>query len=180
MSNSKEMGRFSNYDGTVLLALGQSTVMRLFECRETPEESLQAVIQRLASQPVGAPLTPNEPMHYEARSWARYRVTILGSTYPARNGRELQSMVIRTLADRANFLENLSAKRARVRRFLARTPEAIYPGRSDLARDKTYEVLPGWWIGTNSSCEDLERFMHAVCRSADLVYGKDLRVEWSV
>jgi hypothetical protein len=53
----------------------------------------------------------------------------------------------------SEFLERFASlpKHGRTRRYLARTPSALYPERPDVARDFSHEPKPGWWLGMNLS-----------------------------
>lgn len=98
----------------------------------------------------------------------------------ARSAREVMSKVFAMLAERdGTFLERFAAlpKHGRRRRYLARSPEELYPGRADLARDHSQEVQPGWWVGTNVSAARVEKIIRMACDVAGIRYGRDLRVK---
>ena len=76
----------------------------------------------------------------------------------------------------AEFMDRLSEETGRSRRYVARKPEALYPGRSDLAQYRR-EVRPGWFVGTNSSHRDVVRILRAACEVAAITFGKDCLVE---
>ena len=62
------------------------------------------------------------------------------------------------------------------RRFIARNPKAIYPGREELSH-RTARVCRGWWVGTNYSRVDVRRLLRAACEVAGLTWAVDLIVE---
>lgn len=103
-----------------------------------------------------------------------------GQHYPARNAREVLAKVFEVLASRdATFLERFAAlpKHGRKRRYLARTPEELYPGRPDLARDHSAEPVPGWYLGTNVSRTAIKRIITMACTVAHLSFARDLVVQ---
>jgi hypothetical protein len=106
-----------------------------------------------------------------------YGFTVHGKRCRARNARDVLTSVFRTLASRdPSFLERFSAlpKHGRTRRYLARTPEELYPGRADLARDHSVEVQPGWWLGINLSRAAVKRIVEMACEVSGLRFGRDL------
>jgi hypothetical protein len=83
------------------------------------------------------------------------------------------------LADRdSTFLERFAAlpRHGRSRRFVARTREELYPGREDLAQVHSYELRPGWWIGTNYGVAQMNGIIRKACEVAGLRFGTDVRV----
>lgn len=103
-----------------------------------------------------------------------------GRHYSARNAREVLVGVFEALASRdATFLERFAAlpKHGRKRRYLARTPEELYPGRPDLARDHSAKLTSGWYLGINVSRAAIERIIAMACTVAHLSFGHDLIVQ---
>lgn len=100
-----------------------------------------------------------------------------GQQYPARSARDVLVNVFETLTSSdATFLERFAAlpKHGRTRRFLARTPDELYPGRPDLARDHSAKLKSGWYLGTNVSRAAIERIIEMACDVANLRLGRDL------
>lgn len=100
-----------------------------------------------------------------------------GQQYPARSAREVLVNIFETLTSSdATFLERFAAlpKHGRTRRFLARTPDELYPGRPDLARDHSARLRSGWHLGTNVSRAAIERIIEMACDVANLRLGRDL------
>jgi hypothetical protein len=74
----------------------------------------------------------------------------------------------------AAFLEKLSASvSSRSRNHIARSPEAVYPLKPQLA-EYTTEILPGWWLGTNIANREKMRIIRKACEAAKLTFGKDV------
>jgi hypothetical protein len=103
----------------------------------------------------------------------KYEAEYLGarlfeSTLPA-----IFAHVVDLTADVApEALDKLAAMRARKRRFVARNPEAVHPGRQDLAVMRTKS---GWWISKNIGQEDLKRALHALALASGLTFGDDIK-----
>ena len=102
-----------------------------------------------------------------------------GRTSRCRNGREVLIGVFEALAERdSTFLQRFAArpKHGRTRRYLARSPEELYPGRPDLAREHSAKLKSGWYLGTNVSKAQIERIIEMACEVAPLRFGRELVV----
>lgn len=102
-----------------------------------------------------------------------------GQRYPARNARDVLVSVFETLSQRdGTFLERFAAlpKHGRTRRYLARNPEELYPGRPDLSHEHSTQLRSGWWLGTNVSRSQIERIIEMACEVARVKYGRELSV----
>lgn len=100
-----------------------------------------------------------------------------GQFNSARNARDVLVSVFETLASRdASFLERFASlpKHGRTRRYVARTPAELYPGRSDLAREFTAKLSSGWYLGTNVSRAQIDRIVEMGCNVAGLRFGQEL------
>lgn len=105
--------------------------------------------------------------------------TFDGRFFPCRNGRDVLVNVFEALAQRdPSFLERFAArpKHGRTRRYLARSPEELYPGRPDLAREHFSKLQSGWYVGTNVSHAQIERILEMACEVSNLRFGKELVV----
>ncbi|MGJ8585144.1 MAG: hypothetical protein ACSHXD_13685 [Marinosulfonomonas sp.] len=69
-------------------------------------------------------------------------------------------------------LEILANMRARKRRFISRTADAIHPGKPTLPVEQT---ASGWWISKNVGQEDLIRALNALCDASGLKFGEDIK-----
>jgi hypothetical protein len=101
-----------------------------------------------------------------------------GQHYPARSAREVLEGVFEALNKRdTKILDRFAAlpKHGRTRRYLAKNPSDLYPGRPDLARDHSAQLSSGWWLSINHSRATIERIIEMVCDVAQLKYGTDLQ-----
>ena len=69
-------------------------------------------------------------------------------------------------------LEKLADMSAGSRRYVARKPEAIHPGNTELP---TMCTTSGWWISKNIGQEDLKRALKALCSASGLHFGTDVK-----
>jgi hypothetical protein len=103
-----------------------------------------------------------------------------GREYNARSARDVMIKVFEVLAkEDASFLERFASrpKHGKKRRFVARTKLELYPDRSDLSESHSYQIVPGWWVGTNYSRESIEKIIKMACEVAGLKYGTDLLIK---
>lgn len=164
----------------MLVPLRQKTFEALLSLRKTSNESFDEVVSRLA----GLQMNANQMVAASGMSNAhlgddeRYAFSLLGERHAAHTARDLLVAVLRVLHELdANLLSELSLYRARKRRYVAGSPDRLYPGRPDLARYSA-KVADGWWVGTNHSRRDVVRILRAACSVCGLEYGKDLVVEF--
>lgn len=101
------------------------------------------------------------PRTRRATSGGAFYVKFKGSTYRVRTAREVLIKVFQVLAEAdSGFLESFaSRKHGKKRRYLARDKYELYPGRPDLADQYSVEVVPGWWLGTNYSRQNIQEII---------------------
>lgn len=99
---------------------------------------------------------------------------------PARSAKAVLVKVLEELSSRdPTFAERMAArpKHGRKRRYIARTPEELYPDRPDLARDYSHQLSNGWWVGVNYGARQIKnRILAMAAEVAGLQYGRDLVV----
>lgn len=103
--------------------------------------------------------------------------TLHGRFVPCRNGKDVLVKVFEALTSLDHtFLDSFAArpKHGRTRRYLAHSPDALYPGRPDLAQEYSYQLTSGWYVGTNVSHAAIERIIEMACEVAHVPFGKDL------
>jgi len=102
-----------------------------------------------------------------------------GRFMPCRNGREVLVRVFDSLSERdSSFLERFASrpKHGRTRRYLARSPEELYPGRPDLASEHSQKIKSGWYVGTNVSHAQIKRIIEMACEVASIRMGRELTI----
>src|SRR3989339_518452 len=127
----------------------------------------ETVPQRSLRSSAPAPATaPNLPRISSTQQISPIGFVLEGRQYPARSAREVLEGVFEALTRRdATILERFAAlpRHGRTRRYLARNPNDLYPGRPDLVRDHSMQLTSGWWLSTNHSRATIERIIEMVC-----------------
>jgi predicted type IV restriction endonuclease len=77
-----------------------------------------------------------------------------------------------------DFFEKYAAypKHGQRRRFIAKSKYDLYPGRKDLAESDSYEIAPGWWLGTNIGSTQAEKIVRLGCKIANIKWEKEFKV----
>jgi len=123
--------------------------------------------------PVQAPpIRVQQPVEHQTVGF-----TLNGARYSAANGRDVMEQVFEALTKLdTTFPERFAGlpKHGRTRRYLARQPEDLYPGRSDLSREYSLQLKSGWWLGTNHSKATIMKIIQMACEVCELHYGTDL------
>lgn len=106
--------------------------------------------------------------------------TLNGTFHEAGTAKEVLVGVLEELSSRdPTFAERMAArpKHGRKRRYIARTPEELYPDREDLARDYSHQLSNDWWVGVNYGTRQIKnRILAMAAEVAGLEYGRDLIV----
>ncbi|MEY8690143.1 MAG: hypothetical protein AB9M53_09750 [Leptothrix sp. (in: b-proteobacteria)] len=126
-------------------------------------------------KPISAPATKLPALRVATTSGIGYLLD--GRFVSCRNGKEVLVSVFEALAKRdLNFLERFAArpKHGRTRRYLAQSPEELYPGRPDLAREHVFKLQSGWYVGTNVSHAQIARIIEMACEVSRIDFGKDI------
>lgn len=134
---------------------------------------------RNAALPPTSPANRTPAVQVSLVSSSSTGLTIKGRFIACRNGREVLVTAFETLADiDPTFLERFAArpKHGRTRRYVARSPGELYPGRPDLAREFFEKLKSGWFVGTNVSHAAIRQIVEMACEVAGLRYGVDVIV----
>lgn len=149
-----------------LAGLGRPVLVEASQ-RSAPQPS------RLLPNPVPSPGANNE----SSRSG---RLVLLGKAHSYRNAKDAMLIVLRELAKSdPSFLERCSQHpdaQGRKRRYIARTPEELYPDRDDL-RDMREALPGGWLVATNLNNVLKKTIIRLAAEVAGLKFGKDVIVE---
>ncbi|HNT14801.1 MAG TPA: hypothetical protein PKO21_08070 [Verrucomicrobiota bacterium] len=149
-----------------LAGLGKSVIVEAAQ-RENPQST------RVPTRSL-VPTTNAEPTR-------RGKLILLGKSYNYNNAKDAMVIVLRELAkDDPSFLERCSQHpdaQGRKRRYIARSPEELYPDREDLREMR--ETLPGgWYVATNLNNVLKKTIIKLAAEVARLSFGKDLIVEF--
>ncbi len=102
-----------------------------------------------------------------------------GQRFSARNGNEVLVSILRHFAELVpEFPERYSRTvkaLGRKRPYVARTVEAVYPGKPKLWKF-TEVFTPGWYVGTNESNDKKLDLLRVACQIVGVRFGTDLKV----
>ena len=132
-------------------------------------------------QTAGTPAT-RVPRAAEPTATTRSGTLILrNKAYPYPTAKDALIIVLRELAnDDPTFLQRLAQHpdvQGRLRKYLGRSPEELYPHREDLR--EMVESLPGGWLAaTNLNNLTKKNIIKAAAEVAKLRYGHDITVEF--
>jgi predicted type IV restriction endonuclease len=109
------------------------------------------------------------------------KLVLLGKAHDYHNAKEAMVIILRELAKAdASFLERCSQHpdaQGRKRRYIARTPEELYPDREDL-RDMREQLPNGWLVSTNLNNVLKKTIIRLATKVAGLSFGKDVIVDF--
>ena len=163
------------------VTLREATVALLMAQRANEQETLDSVVARLAGAP--APIMSPPPIVARPAPRAvveqlrpdrgnKYGVIVLDVTITAPTLSKMLGKVVDVLAAvDAAAIERLATMSARKRAFVARTRDAVHPGRPDLP---THRATSGWWVSANIGTADIERALRALSDASGLSYGYDI------
>ena len=132
------------------------------------------------------PNTPLPPRPILPRTTAGNPLAAVGLFYSAKrtyyhNAKDAMVIVLRELAKTdPSFLERCSQHpdaQGRKRRYIAQTPEELYPDREDL-RDMRESLPGGWLVSTNLNNVLKKTIIQLAAEVAGLSFGKDVIVEF--
>lgn len=132
---------------------------------------------------ISQPTSPVEqrpaPQSAAGESIRRGQLILRGKAYPYNNAKDAMVIVLSELAKAdPSFLERCSQHRdaqGRKRRYIARTPEELYPDREDL-REMREELPGGWLVATNLNNVLKKTIIRLAAEVAGLTFGKDVIV----
>lgn len=153
--------------------LSTNLVLRGGQLPHVPTRRRAPDIPPRNSLPARSPQTPEGAL-------TRTGFELQGRFVASRSGREAMIKLFQEFDQRDDtFLERFAAlpKHGRSRRFVARSREALYPGREDLAREHSHQLRPGWWIGTNYGVRQMNGIIAKACDVAGLRFGTDVRTK---
>jgi hypothetical protein len=128
-----------------------------------------------STAPDQVPLIETVPSH------RRGTLVLRSKNYPYTNAKDAMLIVLRELANTdPTFLERCAQHpdaQGRKRRYIARTPEELYPDRPDL--QELRETLPGgWFVATNLNNVLKKTIIRLATDVARLRFGQDVIVEF--
>ena len=121
------------------------------------------------------------PTRTTSESTRSGKLVLLGQASSYHNAKDAMVIVLRELAKSdPSFLERCSQHpdaQGRKRRYIARTPEELYPDREDL-RDMRDTLPGGWLVATNLNNILKKTIIRLAAEVAGMKFGKDIIVEF--
>lgn len=145
------------------------------QVRAAPE--LRPSVQAAPAPRPAAPQQTARPTAKPSFAGASPGFSFNGRFRPARNAIDTLRLVFEALAEKdASFCSRFAGlpKHGRTRRYLSKNPDDLYPGRPDLTRDCSMQLLSGWWMSTNHSKNTIAGIIAMACEVAQITYGRDL------
>ncbi|MCU0770256.1 MAG: hypothetical protein MUE94_00610 [Verrucomicrobia bacterium] len=109
------------------------------------------------------------------------KLVLLGKAHAYHNAKDAMVIVLREFAKAdPTFLDRCSQHpdaQGRKRRYIARTPEELYPDREDL-RDMREQLPEGWLVATNLNNVLKKTIIRLATEVAGLSFGKDVIVDF--
>lgn len=127
------------------------------------------------------PRPPREPACAPAGGRSRRRglwsLELGGRRIPAANLTQAYRLLLRELdAAYPHFLASFADEKTFGRRYVARTPAALYARSPHLARRHAAPIGEGWYFDANLSAAQVSRRARVAARLCGLFYGSDVRI----
>jgi predicted type IV restriction endonuclease len=159
------------------------TVAKFFKGNMQLKNGSQVSVTLAKPQEIMSTVAPSRKIHLQAsvdpENAGAVGFLLNGQFVPCQNGRDVLIGVFETLSQQdASFLERFAArpKHGKTRRYLARSPKELYPGRLDLAQEYSAKLSSGWFVGTNVGKAQIGKIIEMCCEVAHLSFGSDLVV----
>ena len=111
------------------------------------------------------------------RKRGRVRVTLFGREQDAFNLRDAYLVIITALTrHKASLLQLLANEGSTRRRWVARSPEALFVTAPHLAAEHAHKIAPDWFIDTNVSRAQIIARLTVAARIAGYSFGEDVRI----
>jgi len=121
---------------------------------------------------------PPEQNPFVGRYTGSVFLTILGTKHRFISRKALLVGALRLIeAARSGTLKNLAKYKPRTKRVVAQKPELLYEN-SALAEKFSMELMPGWFVATNNSTAEIDRYIRKAAELACLAWDRDISVDW--
>lgn len=125
-----------------------------------------------AVRPVQVPLAPPTPRSTPATPQLGF--TLDGDVFPCRNATSILRTTMEEFQRRdPTFMERFAAlpRHGRIRRYLSRSRDELFPGRPDLCAEYADELPGGWYLNTHFSRHDIGQIVKMACEVVGVGYG---------
>jgi hypothetical protein len=167
--------------GLTNISLSLATYKAIEAQRLSFGESHDAIIRRALSERSGrrarmagraAVLGRGAP-----RRRGKVQVVLFGRTQEVFNLRDSYLVIITALTrHKATLLHLLSLEGSERRRWVARSPEALFVTAPHLASEHAHQISPEWYVDTNVSRAQIVARLTVAARLAGYEFGEDVRI----
>lgn len=168
-------------DGVRQIAIDVDVHRAIERARQALGESENEILRRLLLSPRGrerrpAPAPGARAAPGPSRIRGLWSVAIGGRRIPAANAKQAYRILLRELAAAyPHFLEDFAEQAGRGRRYLARSPDALYARSPHLVRHAE-PLADGWYFDSNLSTARVAKLARVAARLCGLHYGSDVRI----
>ncbi len=111
------------------------------------------------------------------RKRGRVRVELFGREQEVFNLRDAYLVILTALVrHKATLLQLLAHEGSARRRWVARSPEALFVTAPHLAGQHAHQIVPEWYIDTNVSRAQIAARLTVAARLAGYAYDRDVRI----
>ena len=151
--------------------------------RRSFSESVNDILRRVLplippSETPPVRFAPSSPESVRAiRTRGQWTVEIDDRRIAAGSLKAAYRTLLLALSERSpDFLARFAEEKGRSRRFVARTPGALYGASPHLAKDHAEPLTDGWYLDTNLSAAQVSARARIAARLCGLRYGADVRI----
>jgi negative regulator of replication initiation len=160
------------------IEIGMDVHRAIERARLALDESEDEILRRLLIPPAGRAAGPagRRIAPGSVRSRGLWSVEIAGRRIAAPNLKQAYRTLLCELARaHPHFLDSFAAEKGRTRRYVARTPDTLYPQAPHLARHAA-PLVDGWYYDSNLSTARAGHLARVAARLCGLHYGSDVRI----
>jgi len=144
-------------------------------------ESHDAIIRRALAERHGRPGQTAARLALAARGAPRRRgaisVEMFGKVQPAMNLKDAYLVILAALVrHKASLLQLLATEGTLRRRWVARSPAALFVTAPHLAGEHAHQIAPDWFVDTNVSRAQIHARLTRACAIAGYRFGEDVRL----
>ncbi len=111
------------------------------------------------------------------RKRGRVRVTLFGREQDVFNLRDAYLVILTALTrHKASLLQQLATEGGDRRRWVARSPEALFITAPHLAAEHAHQLAPDWFVDTNVSRAQIVSRLTVAAQLAGYAFGEDVRI----
>jgi hypothetical protein len=167
--------------GLTSVSLSLATYKAIEAQRLSFTESHDAIIRRALAERAGRRTRlagrAAAPGRGAPRKRGRVQVVLFGREQDVFNLRDAYLVILTALIrHKASLLQLLATEGSARRRWVARSPEALFVTAPHLAAEHAHQIAPDWYIDTNVSRAQIVSRLTVAARLAGYSFGEDVRI----